>query len=85
MKQTTGAALAAALVIAGCGDGNQQSISVGSGTTGNISQSQSGVGNAQSISIGSTDGKANITQSQTGVNKSQSITIDGKKVETKSN
>ena len=85
MKHAICAALAGALVTAACGEGNQQSISMGSGTTGNISQSQSGVGNAQSISIGSTDGKANITQSQTGINKSQSITIDGKKVETKSN
>ena len=82
MNYTTWLGLAA-LVIAGCTDGNQQSISVGSGASGNISQSQSGVNNSQSISIGSTDGKTNITQSQTGVNKSQSITIDGKKVETK--
>jgi hypothetical protein len=58
MNQSIWTALAATLALAGCGDGNQQSISVGSGTTGNISQSQSGWKNSQSISIGNVDGAA---------------------------
>ena len=80
------AAIAAAAVgLAGC-EGNKQSMSIGGGTTGNITQSQSGMGNSQSMSIGgSSDGSTpNITQTQSGVNKSQSLTIDGKKVESTS-
>jgi hypothetical protein len=50
-------ALAATMVLAGCGDGNQQSMNV-SGSAGNVSQSQSGWGNSQSMSIGNVDGKA---------------------------
>jgi len=56
MNHTILTALAAALAVAGCGDGNQQSISVGGGTTGNISQKQSGWSNSQSMSIGNVDG-----------------------------
>jgi hypothetical protein len=48
--------LAAILMLAGCGEGNQQSINL-SGATGNVSQSQSGWGNSQSMSIGNVDGK----------------------------
>ena len=93
MNMTIWTALAASLALAGCGDGNQQSITTGSGTTGNISQSQSGWNNSQSISIGNADGDAkpgkggstgsvSITQKQSGVNRSQSLTVDGKKIET---
>ena len=49
--------VAATLVLAACGDGNQQSLN-SSGSAGNVSQSQSGWGNSQSMSIGNVDGNA---------------------------
>ena len=74
----------ASIVIAGCGDGNRQSMNVSGGSAGNISQNQSGMGNSQSMSVGSVDGKTpSIVQSQSGVNREQTLIIDGKKVESK--
>ena len=77
----------ASIVIAGCGDGNRQSMNVSGGSAGNISQNQSGMGNSQSMSIGSVSndgGKTpSIVQSQSGVNREQTLIIDGKKVESK--
>ena len=57
MNKSIFAAFAITLVVAGCGDGNQQSVNI-SGSAGNVSQSQSGWSNSQSMSIGNVDGKA---------------------------
>ena len=62
MDKSIFAAVAATLALAGCGDGNQQSMTV-SGSTGNVSQSQRGWGNSQSMSIGNVDGKKAPDQS----------------------
>ena len=60
MNQSLFAAIAAALLLAGCEYDNQETIFLAATTvTGNITQSQSGGdNNSQSISIGNTDGNA---------------------------
>src|SRR5450631_3167124 len=71
-------ALAAALVLAGCGVGNQQSVNI-SGSAGNVSQSQSGWSNSQSMSIGNVDGKGASGKAEGAVSATQNAPETGNK------